>query len=245
MAFTRTLLQLRKRALYLGDLQTQTGTTNQRHDVLDVNTEINESYRTYLQFLKTRQFDLNLVETAQLNLPTTRADSNEVYSEVPWPTSSAFIRRVDVLVQGEWSELSRRDWGQLRSEYRSSSGTAPRPLVWAPKSEGSVAGALFTAGKLAIAPFCPSGGRYKITHQPEWVDITSDTDLFLFPDPAGYARVVWDVVVKFASRDRDAKGQYGIALTERTANETQIGQFVPQIIDTGPLTMTRSPDYRR
>lgn len=242
MAYTRTLLQLRSRALYLADIQTATGNAN-RHPTTDLNTEINASYRKYLILVKTKGFDLNLVETAQAPLPTTRADTNEAYSSVPWPNGSSYIKRVDVLVGGEWSELSRRDWGQLRSEFRSSSGTYPRPLVWAPKSEGSVSGATFTAGSMALAPFCPTAGKYKITYQPEWVDVSSDTDIFLFTDEHGVEEVLWDVVVKIATRDRDNKKQADLALGERERCVVVMGQFEPTIVDTGPLTMTRGPDY--
>lgn len=241
MAFTRTFKQLRDRSLYLGDIDTESGDSN-RHPEADVNTEINASYRKFLSVLKTKGFDFNLIETAQANLPTTRADTNEAYSEVAWPDGSKYIKRIDVIISGEWSELTRRDWAQLRSEFRSGSATFPRPLVWAPKSEGSVSGSTFTSGKIAIAPFCPNG-KYKITYQPDWVDAVADGDIFLFPDENCSEWVIWDVVCKYAARDRDNKKQYSIADTERKNCAIAMGEFIPEIVDTGPLSMTRDGSY--
>lgn len=244
MAYTRTLLQVRQRVLYRADIQTTSpNATTNRHQLNDLNQEINDSYRDFLTIMKTRGFDVQLVETAQANLPTVRADTNEAYSEVAWPAASAYIKRIDVLVGGTWGELTRRDWGQLRSEYRSSSGSCQRPLVWAPKSEGSVSGAVFTAGKLALAPFAPVGGKYKITYAPEFVDLTSDTDLFLFPDPNCYNYVVWDVASKVCIRDRDNKKQLDECKLKKAECGVMIGEFADEIADTGPMTMTRGPDY--
>lgn len=244
MAYAKTLLDMRNRSLYLGDLQTATGPgANNRHPLTDVNTEINASYRKFLTLLKTKGFDFNLQETAQANLPTTRADTNEAYSQVVWPDSS-YIKRIDVIIAGQWTELTRRDWGQLRSEYRSGSSTFPRPLVWAPKSEASVSvdGTTPVAGVLAIAPFCPTG-KFKITYQPKHIEITTDTFIFLFPDENCSEWVVWDVVCKYAARDRDNKKQYDIAKEERSNCAIMIGEFIPEVCDTGPMSMTRGPDY--
>lgn len=244
MAYSRTLAVLRGRAAYLADIQIAvTGTAADRHELTDVNTEVNASYRKFLTMLKTKGFDFNLQETAQANLPTSRADTNEAYSQVVWPDSS-YLKRIDVLVGGQWTELSPRDWGQLRSEYRSGTGTFPRPLVWAPKSEGSinVDGVTPVAGVLAIAPFCPTG-KYKITFQPRHTEVTTDGFIFLFPDENCSEWVCWDVACKFAARDRDNKKQYEICDKERTNCAIAIGEFVPEIVDTGPLTMTRGPNY--
>lgn len=248
MAYTRTVLQVRQRVLYRADIQTQTPTaTTSRHQLADLQQEISDSYRDWLALMKTRGFDVNLQETAQANLPTVRADTNEAYSEVAWPAGSAYIKRIDVLVGGTWGELTRRDWGQLRSEYRSSSGSCQRPLVWAPKSQGTVATNVFTAGRIALAPFAPVGGKYKITYAPEFTDLPLDTSgdafLMLFPDPNCYNYVVWDVASKVCIRDRDNKKQLDSCLLKKAECGVMLGEFADEIADTGPMSMTRSPDY--
>lgn len=248
MAYTRTVLQVRQRVLYRADIQVVSpNATTARHQLADINQEISDSYRDFLAFMKTRGFDVQLIETAQANLPTTRADTNEAYSEVAWPAGSAYIKRIDVLVGGTWSELTRRDWGQLRSEYRSSSGSCQRPQVWAPKSQGSVSTNTFTAGKIAIAPFAPVGGKFKITYAPEFVDLPLDTSgdafLMLFPDPNCYNMVVWDVASKVCIRDRDNKKQLDACLAKKAECQALIGQFADEIVDTGPMSLTRGPDY--
>lgn len=245
MAITKTLAVQRNRCVKEAGIVLASGTdATKRHDTTDANTFVNDSQRALMTLLTTRGFDFYLSETAQTNLPTTRADTNEQYSLIDWPNPSLLLKRVDVFASGEWHELERRDWTQLRSENRSSSSSAVRPLVYAAKSHGSVSGTTFTAGKIALAPFA-SSGKYKITYLPDWADITTDTHLFLYPDEICAQWVVWDFVIKIAARDNDAARRYAIALERQKWCEEKIGHFVPQIASTGPLTVTRSPDYHR
>lgn len=243
MAVTRTLAAMLNRGAKLADVQLGSDSTA-RHQTTDATLYLNDSYRQYLTLLTTRGFDFALTETAQANLPSTRADTNEQYSLVDWPSGAILLKRIDVYSDGAWHELSRRDWTTLRSEWRSSSTTARRPLVFAPKSHGTVSTTTFTAGKIALAPFS-SNGKYKITYQPEWTDITTDTHLFLFADEHGVQWVLWDFVVKISARDRDNRKRHEIALTERNHAEQMIGSFVPAIVQTGPGTMVRDPNYHR
>jgi hypothetical protein len=246
MALTRTLAQMLNRCAKEADIVLGADSTS-RHETTDAVLYINDSYRSYLTLLTTRGFDFALAETAQANLPTSRADTNEQYSLIDWPSGAIMIKRVDVYSDGEWHELDRRDWTNLRSEWRSgSSNGARRPLVFAPKSHGSVTTTTFTAGKIALAPFS-SNGKYKVTYQPEWTDIASanTTYLFLFADEIGCQWVIWDFVVKISARDRDNKKRHDIAVTERAHCEALIGHFVPHMIQTGSSSVIRSPSYNR
>lgn len=243
MAITKALSVQRNTCVKMADIVVGSASTD-RHQLDDVNVYVNDSHRALMTLLTTRGFDFYLAETSLASLPTSRADTNEQYSVVDWPDDSTFIKRVDVYSSDRWHELDRRDWTQLRSESRSRSDGATRPLVWAPKSQGSVSGTDFTSGKIALAPFS-SNGTYKITYQPEWSDITTDTHLFLYPDEICAQWVVWDFVAKVAIRDRDGKKRRDMALLERTHAEELIGSFVPKIVQSGPLTVTRSPGYRR
>ncbi len=234
------------RGAKLADIQLGSDSTA-RHETTDAVLYLNDSYRAMLTLLTTRGFDFALLETAQVALPTSRADTNEQYSLIDWPSGAVMIKRIDVYADGEWTELDRRDWTTLRSEYRNgAAGGARRPLVYAPKSHGTVATTVFTAGKIALAPFS-SNGKYKVTYQAEWTDIASanTTYLFLFPDETCIQWTLWDFVTKIAARDRDNKKRYDIAVTERARCEGIIGHFVPTIIQAGPVQVVRSPSYNR
>lgn len=245
MALTKTLLGMRTLFAKEADITIAAGTdTTKRHDTTEANVYVNDSYRAYLSFMTTRGFDYFLIESALAALPVSRADTNEQYSLIDWPSNALALKRVDVYSAGEWHELMRRDWSQLRSEGRSSQVSALRPLVYAVKSHGSVSGATLTAGKIALAPFS-SNGTYKTTYLPEWANITTDTHLFLFHDEWGAQWCIWDAVVKYSAQDNNAKKRYEIAVTQQLKCEAMIGQFVPQIASSGPLTVTRSPDYNR
>jgi hypothetical protein len=244
MAITKTLARVLNRCAKEADIVLAAGTDNaQRHDTTDAIERVNDSQRALTTFLTTRGFDFYLTETALANLPTTRADTQEQYSLVDWPANSVSIKRIDHYGDGEWHEVYRRDWTQLRSESHSGDGGCSRPTVFAPKSQGVVSGAVFTPGKIALAPFA-SNGQFKITYLPEWADITNTAHLFLYPDEWCAQWVVWDFVCKISARDNNAKNRYAIATTERLRCEEIIGHFVPNIIATGPLTVTRSPRYR-
>lgn len=245
MSITKTLLAMRTLIAKEADITIAAGTdATKRHDTTEANVYINDSYREYLSFMTTRGFDFFLVESAQAALPASRADTNEQYSLIDWPSNALALKRLDVYAAGAWHELQRRDWSQLRSENRSSAATAVRPMVFAVKSHGSVSGTTLTAGKIALAPFS-SNGVYKATYLPEWASITTDTHLFLFHDEVGAQWTVWNTVIKYAAQDNNAKKRYEIATIQQQKCADLIGHFVPQVVSTGPLTVTRSPEYNR
>lgn len=246
MPLTRTMTALLNRCAKEADVVLG-ATDASRHETTDVGLYINDSYRAMQLLYTTRGWDYFLEETALAALPTSRADTNEQYSLIDWPSGATEIHRIDVYADGEWGELDRRDWRTLRSEYRRGEASGyRRPLVYAPKKHGSVAGAVFTVGKIAIAPFC-SNGTYKVSYVPEWADIstTNGTHLFLFPNELGAQWLVWDVVAKISIRDRDNRGRHDDSLTERARIEALIGHHVPHVTSTGPISVQRSPHYNR
>lgn len=246
MAITKTLLELRTLTGKEADVTIVAGTdTTKRHDTTEANVYLNDSYREYLSFMTTRGFDYFCEETTLAPLPTSRADTNEQYSLINWPANDALaLKRVDVYSGGEWHELLRRDWSQLRSESRSSQASASRPIVYAVKSIGKVSGATLTVGKIGLAPFS-SNGTYKLTYLPGWTNITTDAHLFLFHDEIGAQWTMWNTVIKYSAQDNNAKKRFEIAQLQQQKCAETIGHFVPQIASTGPLTVTRSPDYNR
>ncbi len=218
-----------------------------RHETTDAGLYINDSYRALQTFLVTRGFDYFITETSLANLPSSRADTNEQYSLIDWPSGAVSLKRIDVYADGEWSELDKRDWATLRSEYRRGEASGyRRPLVYAPKTHGTVATTVLTAGKIAIAPFA-TNGQYKISYLPEWADIatTNGTYLFLFPDELCAQWLVWDFVAKICIRDRDNKGKHDDSVVERGRIEQLIGHHVPSVAGTGAISVQRSPHYNR
>lgn len=246
MPLTRTMTALLNRVSKAADVVLGSDSTA-RHETTDAGLYINDSYRALQRLYVTRGFDYFLTETSLANLPSSRADTNEQYSLVDWPSGAVSLHRIDVYADGEWSELDRRDWTTLRSEYRRGEASGyRRPLVWAPKTHGSVATTVFTTGKIALAPFA-TNGQYKISYLPEWSDVSTSngTYLFLFPDEFGAQWLVWDVVAKIAIRDRDNKGRKADADEERDRALAFLGQHVPHVTSTGPISVQRSPRYNR
>jgi hypothetical protein len=244
MPLTRALSAVLNRCVKMADIVLGSDTTA-RHETTDATSYVNDSYRALQTFLVTRGFDYYLVETSLAALPTSRADTNEQYSLIDWPSGAVSIKRIDVYSDGEWTELDRRDWTTLRSEYRSGQASGHRrPLVYAPKSHGTVTTTTFTAGKIALAPFS-SNGTYKISYLPEWTDITNTAHLYLFPDELCCQWLIWDFVAKISIRDRDKQGQHNDSVVERARIEALIGHHVPSVVGTGPLSVQRSPSYNR
>ena len=246
MPLTRTLAAVLNRCVKMADVVLGADSTA-RHETTDAILYVNDSYRALQTFLVTRGFDYFVVETALANLPSSRADTNEQYSLIDWPTGAVSLKRIDVYADNEWTELDKRDWTTLRSEYRASSSSGHRrPLVYAPKSHGTVATTVQTAGKIALAPFS-SNGQYKISYLPEWVDIApaNTTYLMLFPDELCCQWLIWDFVAKISIRDRDKLGKHDDSVVERGRIEALIGHHVPSVAGTGSLSVQRSPSYNR
>jgi hypothetical protein len=244
MPLTRALSAVLNRCVKMADIVLGAD-TSARHETTDAILYVNDSYRALQTFLVTRGFDYFLVETSLANLPSSRADTNEQYSLVDWPTGAVSLKRIDVYSDGEWSELDKRDWTTLRSEYRAGNSSGHRrPLVYAPKSHGTVATTVLTAGKIALAPFS-GNGQYKISYLPEWTDITNTSYLYLFPDELCCQWLIWDFVAKISIRDRDKLGKHDDSVVERGRIEALIGHHVPSVVGTGSTSVQRSPSYNR
>ena len=58
-----------------------------RHDVDQIDAELNSAFQAFREELTSRDFPFYVEETEQEALPTERADTNEQYSLIDWPTS--------------------------------------------------------------------------------------------------------------------------------------------------------------
>ncbi len=245
MPITKTVTQFQTKVESLASIKGQTGTGSTfRHPTDDILDTLNSSYAEYIELLTSRKFDFFLEETAQTTLPPARADTNEQYSLIDWPTNAQSIRRVDVYQAGEWTSLRELEWGRIRDVVPpSGAATSQRFEYFSAKSHGTVSTTTLTAGKLAIMPYSRTSGKYKVTYLPKPTVITTGTHLFLFASEAGYMWAVWNAVAQLTIRDRDVGKRHKPSLVERALREKEIGFSSANTIATGGLQMRRSPGY--
>lgn len=218
-----------------------------RHPTDDVIAEFNSAYVEFRELMVERDFPLFLLETALTDLPSTRADTNENYSLIPWALTMQVIKRVDVYQNNEWSSLTELDWAGMRDAIQSTGsqgGRGYRPLYFSPKSFGTVSGATEAAGEIALAPF-GTGGKYKLSYLPTWTAITDTTHKFIFPHETGFRWTVWNCIARLLIRDEDPGGRYTKSENERAKAEARIGRFQAKTIQTGGSGMRRSRNYFR
>lgn len=245
MAITKTLAVVQAKVLSLGNIKGQVGTgPTFRHPTDDIVADINTSYAEYRELLVARKFDYFLEETAQAELPTARADTNEQYSVIDWPVVALNLRRIDVYQYGEWKALKEIDWARLRDVIpRDASATNRRVEFFSPRSQATAVSATSqTAGKIALAPFSTSGS-YKLTYLPPHVDITNTAHVFVFASEAGFMWTVWNTICNISIRDTDKERRYVPAVAERQRRAESIGTFSAATVATGGTQMRRAPGY--
>ena len=247
----KTLSQYRAAVAYEASVAGAMGQgTSYRHDQDQIDAELNGTFQAFREELTSRDFPFYVEETEQDDLPSERADDNENYSLIDWPTSAHEIRRIDVYAKGQWDALQPVDWTRLRDVIPRSAQRVCRPLFYAVKKQGTpnsfegVDGTEYEveAGKIALAPFA-TAGVYKLSYLPVWTYALDDDELFVFPSEFGFRWCVWEMVRRIAIRDRNAGKRGDYAAAERTVCEQKIGRYVPRIVMTGGTTMRRSARY--
>lgn len=247
----KTLRQYRAAVAYESSIAGAIGEGDTfRHEVNQIDAELNSTFQAFREELTSRDFPFYIEETEQDDLPSERADENEQYSLIDWPTIAHEIRRIDVYVQNTWDSLQPVDWTRLRDVIPRGPTRNLRPLFYAVKKQGTpnsfegVDGTEFEveAGKIAIAPFA-TNGTYKLSYLPVWSYALDDDELFVFPSEFGFRWCVWEMVSRIAGRDRNAGKRGDKAVIERGVCETKIGRYVPKVVMTGGQTMRRSRHY--
>lgn len=244
MAIIKTLAEVQAKVLSLGNIKGQVGSgVTFRHPTDDIVADINTSFAEYRELLVARKFDYFLVETSQADLPSSRADTNEQYSVIDWPTTALNLRRIDVYQYGEWKALKEIDWARLRDVIpRDASATNRRVEFFSPRSQATASTTTQTAGKIALAPFS-TPGKYKLTYLPPHTAITDSTHVFVFASEAGFMWVVWNTICNIAIRDTDKERRYVPAVAERQRRADSIGTFSAATVATGGTQMRRAPGY--
>lgn len=250
---SKTLEQVRNAVIYECSIGGAVGIGDAfRHDQDQVDADINSAYQCLLEELTSRDFPYFIEETEQDSLPTERADTNENYSLIDWPTIAHEIKRIDVYTSGSWTPpLTEVDWSLLRDVVGGSPRTVTRPLYYAIKKVATtnsfegVDGTEFEleAGKIVLAPFC-SVGTYKLSYLPVWTGALEDDELFVFPSEFAFRWVVWEAVARVSVRDRNAGKRRDMAVQERGLCEEKFGRYVPRKVAAGGSgTMRRSARY--
>lgn len=245
MPIAKTLTEYQTKVISLASVKGQVGAnTTFRHETNDVIDTLNSAYAEYLEFLTNRGFDFFLEETTQAALPTARADTNEQYSFVPWPTNAQSIRRVDTYQRSEWKSLTQVEWGRLRDVVPASgTATSARWKYFSAKSAGKASTTTISAGSIAIFPFSNATGVYKLTYLPKHTPVSTGANVFVFASESGYMWAVWNAVAQLTIRDRDVGKRHKPSLVERALREKEIGFSSANTIATGGLQMRRSPGY--
>lgn len=242
MAVVKTLEECKRAVEYRGSLVIGADDTT-RHPEADVEAEINSAYAEFVELLLERGFEHAITEGSQTAWPTSRADTNENYSLIDWPTGALSIARIDVYKAGQWDKLHETSWENLRGVAPTTGlSTTDRPTHFAVKTFGTVSAATQSAGKIALAPFA-TGGIYKISYVANWTAITNDSHLFIFPNETGFKWTIWTAVAAAMVRDGDRQNRYKMSVTERERCEKRIGKFVPQATTTTGGTMRRGRRY--
>lgn len=179
MAYTLALSAARTKLIYVAAIDGKNG-SNARHSTANLGSLLNWTYRELLS------------RAGQLGLPhgltTTTGTlgsvaSGEDYVSLAIPTTASEVIGVDVLgssTGSEWTALDPITWGQRR-DVRS---MVPSHGVgfWAQRLAPTVSGSTLTAGALALWAYgltSLAGLSYTLSQVIQWVEITSDTDVFL------------------------------------------------------------------
>lgn len=227
---------------YRGDIQGQ----DDRHPSADLLRSFNDSARKLISTLTDMGYEWFLTSTAAQALSTTPFATGETYSEEDWPIAAARIYQIWVLYQtGFWRHLKPislsgiRDY-QLRPTVSLSSFGVFGPLAYALRLAPFAAGSTETVGKILIVPLPTVPLQFKIHYLPHYQPLGL-TDKFAGGE-AFQEYIVWDMIVKIASRDNDTAETYKIAVTERDRVISAMAKAAPRTQNT-ELEEPRNTDF--
>lgn len=221
-----------------------------RHPDANLNPIINQSYRSLRDLVLSYGYAQFLVRGATTALPTTPVETNERYAVIAVPQAVNQVKMLDIRIDpDEWRFLPEVTILQLReltrTRWRGVADSPRRPRGWCLLTSGTVSGASFTAGSIAIAPV-PTSGSYALWTMPEWTDITA-TDAFLFANEDWRQWMLYDVMAKIAgARDKNNAAKLDFILSRLNpavegSPAFNIKAHAPTAA--GPKTWVRGADY--
>jgi hypothetical protein len=217
--------------------------TNRHPDAL-IDELANSGYRSLRSFVTGCGYDAFLTSTTATTTGSPPA-AGETYEEINYPSGAISIRGVDVFDSPVWRPLSpigfvnRRSWPDRTN----------LPEGFTIALAGSVSGSTYTPGKIQLFPLPRAGLTVKVWYLPEFADISSGTDVFLYQDEDWLQYHIYWVMNELGVRDaaddptrlqivRDA-----LDPERRGSLANRIRDLAPRVIAAGPRTMRRSQNY--
>lgn len=202
---------------YRADIQGQ----DDRHPPANLLRSFNDSAQKLRTKLTDMGFEYWLTYTAPQALGTTVQATGETFTEESWPIDAARIYGVHVLVQaGCWQPLKPITLQGIR-DYQGNpggfsffgSGASGIPQCFALRLAPFGAAAVETVGKIVLVPAPTVARQYRLIYLPVFAPLVT-TDTFNALE-SHVEWILWDMCVKVAARDNDARGTAAIAMKER------------------------------
>jgi hypothetical protein len=235
---------------FLADAQ-GLGTSAGRHPSANLYPVFNASYRSLRDLVLSYGYTQFLVRGATTALPITPVETNERYAVIAVPEAVNQVKMLDIrIAPDDWRFLPEVTILQLREltarRWRGVADTPRRPLGWCLLTSGTVSGATYTAGSIAIAPV-PTSGSYALWTMPEWADITTTTHVFLFANEDWRQWMLYDAMSKIVgARDKNNAAKLDFIMSRLNPNVEgspayNIKAHAPTAA--GPRTWIRGADY--
>jgi hypothetical protein len=231
---------------YTADIQ-GLGTSVGRHPSADLLQIFNASYRELRTLVTGYDYTQFVTRGSTTSLPTSAVEVGEQYATITLAAGVEMIKKVDIKIGSEdWTELDECTLLQLRDNTYSR-GSPRRPRVWCWIDSGSAAAAVFTPGKIAVAPV-PTSGSYALWTMSTFTDLALTTDIYAYHNESWRQWHLYHAMAKVCgARDKDTARKLDFVLTQLNPEvegspAEQIKRFAPT--KAGPKTWTRSANYR-
>ena len=203
-----------------------------RHPDSNLNTDINASWQSMRELVSDNGHQLYLANTTGTMTPGPLAGFS--FGTIQWPTGAARIYAIDVTVAAnDIRSLDPVPFSQ-RNDFRDAFGQSSGiPVGFHVYNIGSENATGITSGTIAVFPAPTTAYPYAIWYLPQWVAITNDA--YVFNGMANWEDwVVWDCVVRLASRDNNMANTYQIAIGEREKAEQRLLRAANSVQRVGP-----------
>lgn len=231
---------------FLADIQGLT-TVVGRHPSASLLPIFNDTYRSLREQVTEWGYTQFLNRGNTTALPTVPFETGESYATIATVQGLDQVKSIDVkTVNGRWRKLDEGTILQLRDGCPAV-GERGCPRMWCWLDAGTVSGATYTGGHIAISP-TPTGGSYVLWSMQEFTPIAVSTDVFLYHTADWKQWHQLTALVRVCGlRDKDTAAKLNTALREldSTRDDTVAGRIKNQApTAAGPKTWTRSNDYR-
>lgn len=229
---------------YMADIQGIATLPTARHASVNLLPVFNSSYRRLRELVCGYGYTQFCVRGTTTALPTTAVEAGETYASITTLVAMEQLKMLDVKdLSGRWRTLPEVTLLQLRDFARTSSA---RPEAWCWLDSGSVSGATFTGGKIAITP-TPIGGSYALWTMPEATPVSATSDVFLYHTEDWRMWHMYDAMAQVCgARDKDTakKLQFIMSRLDPSVEGSPAFNIKNQApTASGSKTMTRSSNY--